>query len=265
MGVPFSVLNANIDNPHRRSRHSPPFAKSLKSSLEHKSDLWPLLALFAIVHNARIGLRLILPMMIRPRPRRRVMAESAVEIQQRFSRLALAPESERKFPVGPESAKKLGYDTAEIDRLPRQVTESFAGVGNPLGLGELRPGAIVLDLGSGAGMDSILAARRVAPTGRVIGIDMTAEMLQKARRNAALVNAMNCEFRQGTADSLPVEDGSIDVVISNGVFNLCHDKPGVLAELFRVLKPGGRLQMADILLDDAVTPEEVGRKGTWSD
>jgi len=191
--------------------------------------------------------------------------ESGAAIKQRFANLALSPQSERTFPVGPASAKKLGYDAAEIDALPRAVTESFAGVGNPFSLGALRPGETVLDLGSGAGMDSILAARRVGPAGRVIGVDMTEEMLQKARANARAVGTANVEFRHGEADRLPVPDGAVDVVISNGVFNLCRDKPKVLAELFRVLRPGGRLQMADILLDDAVTPEEVARKGTWSD
>ncbi len=123
----------------------------------------------------------------------------------------------------------------------------------------------MLDLGCGAGMDSLLAARRVGPTGRVIGVDMTGPMIEKARANAAAVGVGNAEFRRGQADRLPVGDGSVDVVISNGVFNLCPDKPRVLAEVFRVLRPGGRLQMADILLDDAVTPEQVERIGEWSD
>ena len=187
------------------------------------------------------------------------------EIKQRFVKLALAPQEEQKFPVGPASAKRLGYDDHEIDSLPSSVTESFAGVGNPLALGELRAGETVLDLGSGAGLDSILAARRVGPDGRVIGVDFAAEMVEKAKRNADAVGATNAEFRQGEADALPVPDGSVDVVISNGVFNLCLDKPKVLAEAFRVLRPGGRIQMADILLEDSVTPEEIARKGMWSD
>jgi arsenite methyltransferase len=187
------------------------------------------------------------------------------DIKQRFVRLALAPQEEQKFPVGPASAKQLGYDAHEIDSLPRSVTESFAGVGNPLALGELRAGQAVLDLGCGAGLDSILAARRVAPTGKVIGIDFAAEMVEKATRNARTVGATNAEFRQGEADALPLSAGSVDVVISNGVFNLCLDKPKVLAEAFRVLRPGGRIQMADILLEHGVTPQEAARKGTWSD
>lgn len=187
------------------------------------------------------------------------------EIKQRFVKVALSPQEERKFPVGPASAKRLGYDAAEIDALPASVTESFAGVGNPLALGELRPGQTVLDLGSGAGFDSILAARRVGPTGSVIGVDFAAEMVEKAQRNADAVGVTNAEFRRGEADALPVENESVDVLSSNGVFNLCLDKPKVLAEAFRVLRRGGRIQMADILLHDNVTPQEVAAKGTWSD
>ena len=187
------------------------------------------------------------------------------EIKQRFVKLALSPQKEQRFPVGPASAKRLGYDAAEIDTLPLPVTESFAGVGNPLALGELRTGQTVLDLGSGAGLDSILAARRISSIGKVIGVDFASEMVEKAERNAKALGVTNVEFRQGEADALPVEDGTVDVVLSNGVFNLCLDKPKVLAEAFRVLRPGGRIQMADIFLEDGVTPEEVARKGTWSD
>lgn len=163
------------------------------------------------------------------------------EIEQRFVRVALSPREEPKFPVGPASAKRLGYDPREIDILPVSVTESFAGVGNPFALGEMRTGQTVLDLGCGAGLDSILAARRVGPTGTVIGVDFAAEMVEKAKRNAGAVGVMNAEFREGEADALPVSDASVDVVISNGVFNLCLDKPKVLAEAFRVLRPGGRI------------------------
>jgi len=187
------------------------------------------------------------------------------DIKRRFVRLAAAPQEEQKFPVGPSSAKRLGYDAREIDSLPRSVTESFAGVGNPLSLGELRAGQTVLDLGCGAGLDTILAARRVAPTGKVIGIDFAAEMVAKAWRNAEAVRATNAEFCQGEASALPLRANSVDVVISNGVFNLCLDKPKVLAEAFRVLRHGGPIQMADILLEDDVTPEEVARKAKWSD
>ena len=197
------------------------------------------------------------------------MGESSEEIrariEERFARVALEPQEEQTFSIGPDSAKALGYDAAEIDALPPAVTESYAGVGNPLGLGELTHGQTVLDLGSGAGLDSILAARRVGPSGRVIGVDVTEAMLAKARRNASSLGVENVEFLRAEADAISVPNDMVDVVISNGVFNLCLDKPEVLAEVFRALKPGGRFQMADILLDDGVTPQEVELKGAWSD
>ena len=186
-------------------------------------------------------------------------------VKERFAKVADSPQEKYPFAIGPESARALGYDAAEIGGLPASLTESFAGVGNPLALGELRAGDTVLDLGSGAGVDSILAARRVGPTGKVIGVDMTEEMVAKARANAAAAGVTNAEFRQADADRLPAGDNTVDVVISNGVFNLCLDKPKVLCEVFRVLEPGGRILMADILLHDNVTPQEVAAKGTWSD
>jgi SAM-dependent methyltransferase len=186
-------------------------------------------------------------------------------VRERFARIAETPEQERKFPVGPESAKSVGYRARAIDDLPREVTESFCGVGNPLGLGDLRTGQTVLDLGSGAGLDAILAARRVGAGGRVIGVDMTEDMIRKAQRNATSLGLTNAEFRLADLERLPVDDDTVDVAITNGVFNLCPDKPRVLAEVFRVLRPAGRLQMADILLDENVTPDEVAEKGTWSD
>ena len=191
--------------------------------------------------------------------------EIRAAVEQRFALVARSPDQEQKFPVGPASAKKLGYDPKEIDALPTSVTESFCGVGNPLGLCAVLPGHNVLDLGSGPGVDSLLAARRVEPTGKVVGVDLCLEMVEKARRNASLLGLRNVEFVQAGIEKLPLPDGAVDVVISNGVFNLCPDKPGVLAEAFRVLRPGGRLQMADILLHDDVTPEEVTTKGEWSD
>jgi arsenite methyltransferase len=186
-------------------------------------------------------------------------------VRGRFAAIAATPEREEKFPVGPESAKNLGYDSEAIDRLPASVTESFAGVGNPLCLGEIRPGEIVLDLGSGAGLDSILAATRVGSSGRVFGVDLTEEMVEKARQNATALGIENIEFLCGQIEDLPLEDGLAHVAISNGVFNLCPDKPRALAETARVLRPDGRLLMADILLEDHVTPDELARLGTWSD
>jgi arsenite methyltransferase len=187
------------------------------------------------------------------------------QMRRRFVTVALDTQAKQRHPTGPDSAKRLGYDPAEIDALPASVTESFAGVGNPLALGVPRSGETVLDLGCGAGVDSILAARQVGPSGRIVGVDAIEEMVAKARANAATVGVANAEFNQSEADCLPAGDGTIDRVISNGVFNLCFDKPAVLAEVYRILKPGGRLQMADVLLSDDVPECEVERKGAWSD
>lgn len=186
------------------------------------------------------------------------------QIVDRFAALARSPDQGQPFPFGLESAKTLGYDAPEIDEFPSSVTESFAGVGNPHSLGAYRAGQHVLDVGCGAGLDAILAARRVGPAGSVVGVDMTAEMIDKARTNAVRLGQTNVEFREGLLERLPIDNDSVDVAISNGVFNLCVDKPRVLAEVYRVLRPGGRLQMADILLHDDVTSEQVAEKGAWS-
>lgn len=185
-------------------------------------------------------------------------------IRDRYGNLARSPQSDKGFPVGPESAKSLGYPAAEIDGLPTSVTESFAGVGNPLSLAELQAGETVLDLGCGAGMDAILAARKVGPSGTLIGVDFSPEMIDKATRNAVALDLPNVEFRLGDLEALPLENGTVDVAISNGVFNLCPDKPKVLGEVLRVLRVGGRLCMADMILEDHVTPEKVQLMGSWS-
>ncbi len=195
-------------------------------------------------------------------PKRDDLLASVID---RFRKVATAPQHERKFPVGAESAKRLGYDTSVVDSLPPTLTESFCGVGNPFTLGEPQTGQVVLDLGCGAAFDTLLASGRVGPNGKVIGVDMTPEMIVKARNNASLLRMTNVQFILCDIENLPLSDASIDLVISNGVFNLCPDKPRVLSEVFRVLTPGGRLQMADILLEPHVTPEEAARKGTWSD
>lgn len=168
------------------------------------------------------------------------------EVRRKYREVAQNPRGEHHFHTGRPLARRLGYPEALLDTLPEAAVESFAGIANPFALRSLNKGERVVDVGSGAGFDSIVAAQQVGPTGRVVGVDMTAEMLSKARRNARSLGLRHVEFREGLAEALPVEDGWADVVISNGVFNLCADKRVVFAEIMRVLAPGGRLQFGDI-------------------
>ena len=186
------------------------------------------------------------------------------QVQHKYRDVALHPHGAHHFHTGRALAARLGYDNNVLDALPDRAVESFAGVGNPFSLRRLQAGEHVLDIGSGAGFDSFIAATHIGPTGRVVGIDMTQEMLTKARTTAEQLRFANVEFRDGLAESLPVEDGWADVVISNGVINLCADKQAVFAEIHRVLRPGGVLQFADIANGQPVPIEAMRDIDLWT-
>jgi arsenite methyltransferase len=185
-------------------------------------------------------------------------------IQEEYAEVAACPMKGFHFHTGRFLADRLSYPSDGIDALPDPVVESFAGVGNPFSWGELAPGETVVDLGCGAGFDTILAAQMVGPEGGVTGVDMTPAMLQKARRNAELLGLGHVDLREGFLEELPVADSTADVVISNGVINLCPNKATVLAEAFRVLKPGGRLQIADIVVAKAVPDDAKEDIALWT-
>src|SRR6266568_1600699 len=185
------------------------------------------------------------------------------EIRKTYASLSREPEKDFIFPTGRPWAEDLGYPE-ELARVPDTAVESFAGVANPFALGRLTPGERVLDLGSGAGTDSLVAAQMVGESGRVTGIDMTPEMLAKARAAAAELGATNVEFVEGEAERLPFPDGHFDVVISNGVIDLIPDKDAVFAELNRVLAPGGRIQIADVTIQNPVSAEGRRNIDLWT-
>jgi SAM-dependent methyltransferase len=185
-------------------------------------------------------------------------------IQDEYSVVARHPEHGFHFHTGRPLAAMLGYAAAWLEGIPEPTIASFAGTGNPFSLGALRPGERVVDVGSGGGIDSLIAAKMVGPTGRVVGVDMTPAMLDTARTSAAAAGLTTVEFRQGLGEALPVEDGWADVVISNGVLNLMPDKDAALREMARVLKPGGRLQIADILVQKAVPQSAKEDIALWT-
>ncbi len=185
-------------------------------------------------------------------------------ISTEYREVALNPQKGFHFHTGRPLAKILGYDDELVNVVPENSVSSFAGTGNPFNLGAIRPGEKVVDVGSGAGFDSFIAAHMVGNGGHVIGIDMTPEMLEKAQKAAEAAGLSNIEFRQGVAEALPVEDKWADVVISNGVINLCPDKLAVFREMYRVLRPGGRLQIADILVEKPVPEEAKEEIDLWT-
>src|SRR5438105_3183672 len=185
------------------------------------------------------------------------------EIKKTYASVSQEPAKDFVFPTGRPWAEDLGYP-AELAHVPERAAESFAGVANPFSLGRLEPGERVLDLGSGAGTDSLVAAQMVGSEGSVTGIDMTPQMLAKARAAADELGVRNVEFLEGEAESLPFPDGSFDVVISNGVIDLIPDKDAVFSELYRVLAPGGRLQVADVTIQNPVSAEGRRNIDLWT-
>ena len=186
------------------------------------------------------------------------------EIKKTYASVSQEPEKDFIFPTGRAWAEDLGYPAQELARVPEAAVESFAGVANPFSLGALTPGEHVLDVGSGAGTDSLVAAQMVGPRGRVVGIDMTPEMLEKARGAAAEASITHVEFVHGEVEELPFADQTFDVVISNGVIDLIPDKDAVFSGIYRVLRPGGRIQFADVTIQVPVSEEGRRNIDLWT-
>jgi arsenite methyltransferase len=187
------------------------------------------------------------------------------EVKAKYRAVAVDPHGSYHFHTGRPLSRRLGYDQAVVTNLPDNAVEAFVGVGNPFSMGILELGERVVDLGSGGGFDCFIAAGQVGPEGQVVGVDMTEEMLARSRAAAARLGLRNVEFRQGVIEALPVEDAWADVVISNGVINLCADKRRVFYEILRVLRPGGCLQFADIANGKPVPEAAVRNIDLWTD
>ena len=186
------------------------------------------------------------------------------EIEKTYTDVSTQPHHDFIFPTGREWAQDLGYPQPELALVPDASVASFAGVANPFVLGRIEPGATVLDLGCGAGTDLLIAAQMAGPGGRAIGVDMTASMLARARASAREMELDNVELHASLIESVPLTDGSVDVVISNGVIDLVPDKAAVFSEIDRVLKPGGRLQLADVVIHTAVSEDARDRIDLWT-
>jgi len=186
------------------------------------------------------------------------------EIQRTYADVSTQPDQAFIFPTGRAWALDLGYPQDLLARVPEASCESFAGVANPFSMGALQPGEDVLDVGSGAGMDTLVAAQMVGPNGSVTGIDMTPEMVAKARGSVAGMGLDNVTIVEGSAEHLPFDDASFDVVISNGVIDLIPDKDAVFSEITRVLRPGGRIQLADVTIQNPVSEESKRDIDLWA-
>jgi len=184
-------------------------------------------------------------------------------IRGKYVKVAVSPEGQFRYPTGRAGLEALGYDPYLIRVLPESVAAAYCGVGNPFSLGPIHPGDFVLDIGCGAGVDSIFAALMAGPSGKVTGIDLVPEMLERAKENARL-SALNINFLEGSAEDLLFSDNTFDVVISNGVFNLVVDKVKALSEVYRVLKPGGRFMLADQILAGELPKETKARIENWA-
>jgi SAM-dependent methyltransferase len=186
------------------------------------------------------------------------------QVREKYRAVAIEPDATYHFHTGRPLAGRLGYDPMVVDGLPDRAVESFAGVGNPFSLRPLEPGERIVDVGSGAGFDSFVAAELVGPNGSVVGVDMTDEMLSKSTATQAAIGLGHVEFRYGFAEELPVGNCWADVVISNGVINLCADKRAAFDEIFRVLRPGGVFQFADIANGRPVPVEAMRDVDLWT-